>query len=130
MTGVGGERKLRHQQQTAADLLQTKVHLAGYIAENAIFEQSCEDSLRIAVVIGGFNAHEYQQTGADFPYGLIVHAHARGCYSLQQSDHRPPEPTIACDSAKIEALYPTTRRLGDIWEKEPHPSLISAIKWG
>src|ERR1019366_3558913 len=122
MTGVGGERKLRHQQQTAADLLQTKVHLAGYIAENAIFEQSCEDSLRIAVVIGGFDAHEYQQTGADFPYGLVVHPHARGCYSLQQSDHRPPEPTMARNTAKTKQLYPTMRRLGYIWEKKANPS--------
>ena len=81
------KRELRHQQQFAVDLPQTQVHLAGFVGENAVFEQPVEQFGARRLVILGTDPHECQQSRSNRGGDFAADFNARAGDALKQGDH-------------------------------------------
>jgi len=86
LAGIGYQRKLRHQQQTALHINQRQVHLAGAVGEYAIVEQAMLLPFDYAGVVAGLQADQYQQALFDLRDGLVRHHDAGSTDALQQVD--------------------------------------------
>ncbi len=97
MPRVGRQRELRHQQQFAANLLQTEVHFAAFVVENPVFQNSGEQLPAALWRIGRLNTDQDQQACADLADDLIVDANCSGGDALQEANH-----------GKMRGLFPPT----------------------
>ena len=60
-----------------SDLLQTEVHLAGFVGENAVFEQFVEEPGARGLVILGTDAHEHEEPRSDGGSDFAADFHPR-----------------------------------------------------
>ena len=87
MAGVRRQSKLRHQQQAASDLLQTKVHFAGIVFENTIFQYFSKKLLTCFPRISGLHPDENKQTRANLADDAAGDADFSSRDALQQPYH-------------------------------------------
>ncbi|MNI84635.1 hypothetical protein D3C73_1415600 [compost metagenome] len=85
--GVRCQCELRHQQQTAAHILEGQVHLALLIAENAIVEQLVQQLIGLFTGIFRLYGHQHQQALVDGADNFTRHLYPRAAHTLQQPLH-------------------------------------------
>jgi len=79
---IGRQRELRHQQQPATIFTQAAVHASVRVGEDAIAQQTFNQTAYIGLSIVGTYTHEYQQAGTDSGDTFAVDVHRCGAHSL------------------------------------------------
>ena len=85
--GVGDERELRDDQQTAGHVLQAAVHAPGRVAEDAQFEQLVDETPDLRLAVRRLGADQHQQAGVDRADHLARHLDTRKRHPLHEADH-------------------------------------------
>ncbi len=89
---VRGKRELRHQQQAAAHVAQTQVHLALCVAKYTVTQQALEQAIGFGLAVAALGADEHHQAGPDCADAGSVDLHSGLRNALQQPDHRAISP--------------------------------------
>ncbi len=86
-SGICGEGELRHQQQTAAGVLQRQIHAPLGIAEDAVAKQFLQQAPDLRRAVARLYGDQRQQTAADPPGASILDIDACFGDALDQGDH-------------------------------------------
>jgi hypothetical protein len=80
---------LWYEQQISLDLAQTQIHLASFVCENPVSQQTLDEFGRTRLIVLGFDADEHQQTAADGGMRRAGDLHTGASDALQERDHGP-----------------------------------------
>jgi hypothetical protein len=92
VTGIRRQGKLRYEQKISLDLSQTQIHLASFIGENPVTQQTLDEFGRTRLIVLGFDADEHQQTAADGGMRRAGDLDTGTSDALQERDHGPTRP--------------------------------------
>src|SRR5690606_16176914 len=85
--GVGGQRELAHQQQTASGVGQRQVHPPLPVGEDPVADQAPGHLLHLGRSVARLDPHQGEQSGTDGAHGFAVDGDRSGAGALDEDEH-------------------------------------------